>query len=452
MDYIEVKGLFGDRNVKFSFKKPLLILIGENGIGKSTVLAIINSILNKDIEVLKNINFEIINFYLNDEMICLKRSELYDFVEIEELSYRIINNKRLIIDLQQDLEISEKEIINNIQTNGLNWVFKSINDKLVGKRTPALNYIRRKYNFEYEEMSKKNPHIDNFFNKIIKYFEGEILYFPTYRRVEEEANKFNIEISKTTEANPGKDPIKFGMQDVQEIFKNITELIRQQTVNGVQEVMDNLFTELVTDRNLETESSKNKLIKNRDDLEIILQRSQESLPFSLNETLGKIDLILKKQILTDKEQFVIYFISKYLKIYEASKIYDEKINHFIQVCNSYFEDKYFIYDLKEIQIKLISKFDSSRIIELKSLSSGEKQIVSLFAKLYLSDADKFIILFDEPELSLSIKWQEKLLTNILDTKKCEFMMAVTHSPFIISEETKKYTLSFGSTMTRIEDN
>jgi len=86
------------------------------------------------------------------------------------------------------------------------------------------------------------------------------------------------------------------------------------------------------------------------------------------------------------------------------------------------------------------------------LSSGEKQIVSLFAKLYLTGSDNFIILFDEPELSLSIYWQEKLINNILESKKCEFMMVVTHSPFIVPKELKKYTLSFGSTIQRKEEN
>ena len=44
---IEIEGLFGDRDVKFTFNKPLLILIGENGVGKSTVLGILNYILEK---------------------------------------------------------------------------------------------------------------------------------------------------------------------------------------------------------------------------------------------------------------------------------------------------------------------------------------------------------------------------------------------------------------------
>lgn len=56
------------------------------------------------------------------------------------------------------------------------------------------------------------------------------------------------------------------------------------------------------------------------------------------------------------------------------------------------------------------------MIDTQGLSSGEKQIISVFSKLYLEDNKKYIILFDEPELSLSIKWQAKFLPDIMDTK------------------------------------
>ncbi len=70
------------------------------------------------------------------------------------------------------------------------------------------------------------------------------------------------------------------------------------------------------------------------------------------------------------------------------------------------------------------------LLELRMLSSGEKQIVSLFYHLYLSGEKKYIILIDEPELSLSVQWQKRLLPDILASQRCEFLAAVTHSPFI----------------------
>ncbi len=77
-------------------------------------------------------------------------------------------------------------------------------------------------------------------------------------------------------------------------------------------------------------------------------------------------------------------------------------------------------------------------IELNKLSSGEKQIVSILAQVFLNFNDNFIILFDEPELSLSIEWQEMLLPDIVDSGKCSLLFAVTHSPFIFDNKLDSY--------------
>ena len=73
-------------------------------------------------------------------------------------------------------------------------------------------------------------------------------------------------------------------------------------------------------------------------------------------------------------------------------------------------------------------------ISVQNLSSGEKQVISIFSKLYIEETEDCIILFDEPELSLSITWQAKFLPDIMDSKKCSTLIAVTHSPFIFENE------------------
>ncbi|MGB7518146.1 MAG: AAA family ATPase [Spirulinaceae cyanobacterium] len=98
------------------------------------------------------------------------------------------------------------------------------------------------------------------------------------------------------------------------------------------------------------------------------------------------------------------------------------------------------YDESNIKIYLKSD-NSTEPLPLNKLSSGEKQIISIFSKIYLSDVnERFIVLFDEPELSLSMIWQKKLLPDILDSNKCDFLLAVTHSPFIFGNELDKYAV------------
>ena len=43
-------------------------------------------------------------------------------------------------------------------------------------------------------------------------------------------------------------------------------------------------------------------------------------------------------------------------------------------------------------------------------------------------------MIDEPELSLSIDWQRRLLPDIIRSGNCNMLLAVTHSPFIFENE------------------
>ena len=52
---------------------------------------------------------------------------------------------------------------------------------------------------------------------------------------------------------------------------------------------------------------------------------------------------------------------------------------------------------------------------------------------------KLIILIDEPELSMSVEWQEALLTDIAECEKVSHVTAMTHSPFIFKNLSKNTT-------------
>ena len=70
-------------------------------------------------------------------------------------------------------------------------------------------------------------------------------------------------------------------------------------------------------------------------------------------------------------------------------------------------------------------------------------MLSIFSKLYLEQKEKCIILFDEPELSLSMKWQEHFLPDIMKSGKCSMLIAVTHSPFIFDNDYDKLAQDMG---------
>lgn len=150
-----------------------------------------------------------------------------------------------------------------------------------------------------------------------------------------------------------------------------------------------------------------------------------------------LDSVRKKQF---NDPLSGLILQKLVELYENQKELDSAVKIFRDVCNKYLINKKVFYD--ESAIKIYIKSDiTGDTIHLSKLSSGEKQIISIFSKIYLSDSGKrFLVLFDEPELSLSMTWQKQLLPDIVNSKKCDFLLAVTHSPFIFDNELDKYAV------------
>ena len=88
-----------------------------------------------------------------------------------------------------------------------------------------------------------------------------------------------------------------------------------------------------------------------------------------------------------------------------------------------------------------------RPLAIQHLSSGEKQVVSIFSRLHLSDDLAYAIFFDEPELSLSIEWQRQLLADIYKSESCRFLFAATHSPFIYDNELDEFATTLRTQFT-----
>ena len=64
-------------------------------------------------------------------------------------------------------------------------------------------------------------------------------------------------------------------------------------------------------------------------------------------------------------------------------------------------------------------------------------MISLFARLYLYTQKK-LVLVDEPELSLSIDWQRRILVDIVNAPLCEQVVAITHSPFVLDNALEQF--------------
>ncbi|HBQ5356609.1 TPA: ATP-binding protein, partial [Klebsiella pneumoniae] len=74
-------------------------------------------------------------------------------------------------------------------------------------------------------------------------------------------------------------------------------------------------------------------------------------------------------------------------------------------------------------------------LSASQLSSGEQQLLLLFCNVLVARDKPSLFIIDEPEISLNIKWQRKLIQYLLDITKdtsIQFMFA-SHSLEIISQ-------------------
>ena len=87
-------------------------------------------------------------------------------------------------------------------------------------------------------------------------------------------------------------------------------------------------------------------------------------------------------------------------------------------------------------VSLNDKFElefkvNNKILNFPQLSSGERQVIYILLKVAIATKDNALILMDEPEISLHLSWQEKLLTQIREINPNSQIIIVTHSPAIV---------------------
>ena len=65
------------------------------------------------------------------------------------------------------------------------------------------------------------------------------------------------------------------------------------------------------------------------------------------------------------------------------------------------------------------------------LSSGEKQILAILLTVLVEDQQPYVLFMDEPEVSLHIEWQKRLIDLILELNPNVQIILTTHSPAVI---------------------
>lgn len=422
INFISIHGLHGERDVTLNFEGNIKIIIGDNGSGKTTVLSALYAILSQNFHKLSKIDFECIEvLFSSGDNIVIKKDSLGIGKYIELLEHSALEGLNNIVSPDELLELLrtirkvtylKAQHITSFRNlaRKSRWSTREAYDRLI--------YVARRI-FNDENETDISDEIKEIINRNVS---GNLLYLPTYRRVEEGLNTLGYLEDDFSSADQ---LIQFGMNDVKARFRKIKNELKDSAVKLYTNLNGKMLTQLASDyKASEHEFEK---IRKTDELKIVLSRVGDSISQSTKHRI--LNLISNGVIQQERYHPLVFVLSNLVDVYLEQKETDDAIKLFVDVANKYLVNKEVIYDENNVDIKVINKKTKTEV-DLENLSSGEKQFVSLFSKLYLDKVNDYIIIFDEPELSLSIEWQTTLLPDIIDSKRCKFLVAATHSPFI----------------------
>lgn len=445
---IKIEKLFGEYDYTIDMhedKSDIVILCGENGIGKTTIISIVDAFLNLDYEELENHLFKKVTIFFTSG----------DIISVEKKKWDLTYKKKII--KRKYEELKKQRIINS--------------KNLYSNLTFYCNDEKGKYNYEVNYDYSEEAY---FLNEIVEdsglpfymFFEdlfGGILY---------DEDRFPNVFTQVIKGNDVFETDRYSEYDYSKT--------RISSINSFEDIESHLYRKVDKVRD---EFMKKDSFSTEDIYEFI---NQTEYKYSIKdiknlynkiktqkEWLWSLDIWDNRGIVSDIEEVDKFFENPPTKlsqdrldmmykvmenIYNNYLIYNNiglKMELYKKIIDSLFTRKTMFYEEEdlledgepcpaEIETTMrlyfcISKSGKKKEwIGLDSLSSGEKNLIVMYYKLIFADCtnDDSFVFIDEPETSLHIAWQRDyidILSEILKLRGNTQCIVVTHSPSIIGE-------------------
>jgi predicted ATPase len=460
----EIRNLHGYKTIALDSPYAATILIAQNGAGKTTLLNALDAFLRGQFLRLNDLNFtEIVCQLAGSEELVISHDDVKSLTETALDSEIAVYAKSIQVEPASLVNFLSKSF--SVLRSDVNLIR---DDKVYEATYRAFDYNSRRAFDHLEKLQTQlfdhNPSIASAIATIRSALKDyEVLYLPTFRRIESplatnqedryrrRRSSFKIPFSTFT------GDVQFGLSDISDHLSDLHQQIVFQSNRGYQKLSADIIRELL-DGSFERSEISEFFLPSSDDLKLFFNRLQEGRrvgPFYEVVTPDIDDLLETRKGATETNRFLLYFISKLNSVMQATKDIESKVEEFVRRCNTYLqtEDELSLKamgsqlpDTKELRLDRANmsvhavSLPSGRKIALDALSSGEKQMISLLAKLYLYDKQK-VVLIDEPELSLSIEWQRKILEDVVNAPTCTQLVAITHSPFVFDNPLEPFARS-----------
>jgi len=441
-----VDRLHGFKDFEIPIQNNRLVIVGENGSGKTTMINLLYLFLSRQWARLANYDFRAVTVQLNEEEFVLTKGHLQAKLRPKPLFKfpMTISRKLRFRRIADDLVLNPDIYDLRATAHQFGVTESALKQWIEESRTPG---PERELATEFQQLSKRLGEIIN----------DQILYLPTYRRIEQDLNTIfpNVDLSELhgqlEERQGGTEfveLVEFGMEDVVDNIKRKMGELKDDERNRLTNLTGSYLREVISGEYRDFKVEEIEMLQPEAVDSILNRIAEDILP---QNDKDRMRLILREihssgQLNFD-QQVIAHFLLKLLQVNAALRESEADVRRFTELCNTYLRStgKEVVFDNNEFKLFVVShdttENEGTSNIELRFLSSGEKQIVSVFSHLLLSGIDKAFVLIDEPELSLSVPWQKMFLPDIFHTQQCSGLIAVTHSPFIFQNEFDGYAHS-----------
>ncbi|MGY0146193.1 AAA family ATPase [Edwardsiella tarda] len=398
---VQIDGFWGRLSAACSFNEDVNIIIGRNGTGKTTFMNILHSVLALELESINENSFDKVTIKIKDgsKTKTITVSQKFDPLKPLPVFEYTISKKKYLIRGFDDRRIP-LYIRRKYQEEA--EVLKTELDKLVSLSSLSVYRLR-----SGEDLEIRENYTSKFINPI-DYRLGQLL---------QNLTKYQLELS----------------QKAREVSANLQKDVLASILYSREDFIENSF-----DVDFDKEHERKSLITAYSQLSALDNDVKKRINYHV-EAISQTFTELKEAQKNKKEIHVNYrtfeALRKTQQIIKMSLESEDKVKRifspielFIDTLHEFITDKKFHFTSGELVLS-----NGHGPINHQYLSSGEKQLLILFIETLLQQSKPYIFLTDEPELSLHIAWQRKIIPAIKKLNPNAQVIAATHSPEVAAK-------------------
>ncbi|MET7722029.1 AAA family ATPase [Streptomyces mirabilis] len=453
---VEVTGLFGQFHYEIDLTDPMLatsssrrltLLYGDNGSGKTTILnllwnALSASPLSAHRSYLGNCPFATLVIHLNngDSITVEKAEDLQGPFRIRVRGAEVdVSQRYATLDDDSYFAVGDDgRSVAEMTRQEMEYHLRMERRA----RDSRASYSRR----VREQLSLFADHKNDAFVDYLQGLNANPYFLADDRQIYGDDLKHSLKHQRAvrdTEEEGPNDTKSFLGKELGSAMRRVHMQFQQQVLRGNQQgsrgtnkiYLDILARIAQRDFTGENPSPIKTLLSRLNDLAV---RTQKYAEFGLVPALRSQPFAnLLSEIPTDKSAIAEEVILPYLEAQEtrldALEQTEQLIRTLVEQANGFLRTKRLVFDLSR-GMRVVASDSMEQELGPHQLSSGERQILLLLSNTVLARGNTRLFLIDEPELSLNVKWQRKLMSALLactEGSGMQFVVA-THSVEVIT--------------------